>query len=123
MTLSTEDATVAAVEAFNDAFGRQDVDGVMQAMTPDCVFESTAPPDGTRFEGAEQVRQAWLGFFASAPDATFETEERMVVGDRAVVLWTYRWGGSGEAAGHVRGVDVFRVRDGKVAEKRSYVKG
>ena len=25
--------------------------------------------------------------------------------------------------GHVRGVDVFRVRDGKVAEKLSYVKG
>jgi hypothetical protein len=26
-------------------------------------------------------------------------------------------------AGHVRGVDAFRVRDGKVAEKLSYVKG
>jgi hypothetical protein len=25
--------------------------------------------------------------------------------------------------GHVRGVDVMRVRDGKVAEKLAYVKG
>jgi len=25
--------------------------------------------------------------------------------------------------GHVRGVDVFRIRAGKIAEKRSYVKG
>jgi hypothetical protein len=25
--------------------------------------------------------------------------------------------------GHVRGIEVFRVRDGKVAEKVSYVKG
>ena len=25
--------------------------------------------------------------------------------------------------GHIRGVDVFRVRGGKVAEKLSYVKG
>jgi len=24
---------------------------------------------------------------------------------------------------HIRGVDLFRVRDGKVAEKLSYVKG
>ena len=32
--------------------------------------------------------------------------------------WRYEWDG-----GHVRGVDVFRVRDGKVAEKLSYVKG
>ncbi len=28
-----------------------------------------------------------------------------------------------DGEGHVRGVDVFRVRDGKVAEKLSYVKG
>jgi hypothetical protein len=26
-------------------------------------------------------------------------------------------------AGHVRGVDLFRARDGKVAEKPFYVKG
>jgi hypothetical protein len=32
--------------------------------------------------------------------------------------WCYSWDG-----GHVRGVDMFRVRDGKVAEKLSYVKG
>jgi len=25
--------------------------------------------------------------------------------------------------GHVRGADIFRVRDGRVAEKLSYVKG
>jgi hypothetical protein len=35
-----------------------------------------------------------------------------------IVRWRYRWDG-----GHVRGVDVFRVRDGRVAEKCSYVKG
>ena len=32
--------------------------------------------------------------------------------------WCYSWNG-----GHVRGLDLFRVRDGKVAEKLSYVKG
>jgi len=39
-----------------------------------------------------------------------------------VVRWIYRWVRDGQE-GHVRGVDVFRVRDGKVAEKLSYVKG
>ena len=38
--------------------------------------------------------------------------------DRVVQLWRYSWDG-----GHIRGVDVFKVRDGKVAEKLSYVKG
>lgn len=35
--------------------------------------------------------------------------------------WRYRW--SREAGQHVRGVDVYRIREGKVAEKLSYVKG
>jgi hypothetical protein len=64
------------------------------------------------------VRAAWTSFFAESADATFETEDQLVSGDRAVVLWCYTWDG-----GHVRGVDVFRVRDGLVAEKLSYVKG
>ena len=44
--------------------------------------------------------------------------------DRAVVRWTYRWAADRPSdPGHVRGVDIIRVRDGKVAEKLSYVKG
>ena len=35
----------------------------------------------------------------------------------------YRWRNADGSAGHVRGVDVLRVRDGKVVEKLSYVKG
>ncbi len=50
--------------------------------------------------------------------ARFDTEDTFGAGDRVVQLWRYTWEG-----GHVRGVDVFRVRDAKVAEKLSYVKG
>lgn len=116
--------TVAAIERFNHAFSRHDADAVMAAMTDDCVFENTSPsPDGTRFAGQAAVRACWETFFRDSPGATFETEELFATGDRCVVRWTYRWGGNGDGAGHVRGVDVFRVRDGKVAEKLSYVKG
>jgi hypothetical protein len=37
--------------------------------------------------------------------------------------WRHRWIDQAGTRGHVRGVDLFRVRDGKVAEKLSYVKG
>jgi SnoaL-like domain len=47
-------------------------------------------------------------------------EEIFAAGARAVVRWVFRWDDTG---GHVRGVDVIRVRDGKVAEKLAYVKG
>lgn len=117
-TAGVEAATAAAVARFDAAFARGDVDAVLAAITDDCVFESTAPPDGGRYEGRAAVRTAWADFFASARGARFETEEQIVCADRLIARWRYDW-----ADGHVRGVDVFRVRDGLVAEKLSYVKG
>ena len=125
--MSTQDKetanTVAAVERFNTAFNSHDVDAVMNAMTEDCIFENTAPPpDGRRFEGAAEVRGYLEKFFTVNPDAHFDTEELFASGDRCVVLWIYRKTKDGQPW-HLRGVDVFKVRDGKVAEKLSYVKG
>jgi ketosteroid isomerase-like protein len=120
-TLTAE--TIAAVEQFNAAFNRQDVEAVMAAMTDDCVFENTPAPDGERYEGAAAVRAFWQRFFAESPHARFEAEERFAAGDRCVVRWRYTWRDAVGGEGHVRGVDLFRVRDGKVAEKLAYVKG
>ena len=111
--------TAGVVEAFNDAFGRHDVEGVMALMTDDCIFENTLPPpDGERHVGQAAVRAFWARFFKDTPQARFEAEEIVVAGDRAVVRWRFDWGD-----GHIRGIDLFKVRDGKVAEKLSYVKG
>ena len=112
-------ATHAEIERFNEAFNRYDVDAVMAMMTEDIVFENTSPPpDGKRCEGQEAVRAFWERLFAGSPQAHFEAEDMFAAGDRCVVRWRYSWG-----TAHVRGVDLFRVRDGKVAEKLSYVKG
>lgn len=117
-------ATIAAVERFNEAFNRHDVEGVMAAMTEDCLFENTSPfPDGTRYEGQAAVRRFWEEFFAGSAHAHFETEEMFAAGDRCVVRWLYRWLDREGKPGHIRGVDIFKVRDGKVAEKLAYVKG
>jgi ketosteroid isomerase-like protein len=121
--LPSEAETLAAVNRFNDAFNRHDVDGIMACMTADCVFDNTRPPpDGERVIGAAAVRAFWEGFFARSPSARFEAEETFAAGDRCVVRWAYHWVRDG-VPGHVRGVDVLRVRDGRVAEKLSYVKG
>jgi uncharacterized protein (TIGR03086 family) len=110
-----------AVDRFAAAFDAQNVDAVMAAMTEDCIFESTSPPDGVRYEGSAQVRGAWTDFFRASAGAQFTTEDRFGCADRVVVHWRYDW--SGDEPGHVRGVDIFRVRSGLVAEKVSYVKG
>lgn len=120
---SAKSATLAAVERFNEAFNRHDVDAVMNAMTEDCIFENTAPsPDGTRIEGAQAVRAYWTKFFTNNPDAFFEAEDVFADGDRCVVRWIYRKTKDGKPW-HLRGVDIFKVRNGKVLEKLAYVKG
>ena len=116
-------ATLESVRRFNEAFNRHDVDAVMAAMTDDCVFENTNPaPDGKRYQGQAEVRAFWERFFQNSPDALFEAEDMFAAQDRCAVRWIYRKTRDGQPW-HLRGVDVFRVRDGKVAEKLAYVKG
>jgi ketosteroid isomerase-like protein len=106
------------LDAFGQAWNDHDLDAALSMCTNDVVFESTGPaPDGERAEGQDAVRKAWRPIFDDV-NSHFDGEELVLLGDRAVQTWTYRW-----ADGHVRGVDVFKVRDGKVAEKFSYVKG
>lgn len=115
---------VQAVLRFHDALNRHDADAMMAMMTDDCVFENTYPaPDGERLAGQAAVRSFWERFFADSPSAYIEPEEVIDCGDRCILRWRYNWVDHNGQAGHVRGVDVFRVRDGKVAEKLSYVKG
>ncbi|MGH2534572.1 MAG: nuclear transport factor 2 family protein [Thermomicrobiales bacterium] len=121
---ATSAATHAVVEQFNEAFNRHDVDAVMALMTADCAFENTyPPPDGERHEGQAAVRAVWEALFAASPAARFDTEEIVDHGDRCTVRWRYTWVDPAGQSGHIRGIDLFRVRDGKVAEKLSYVKG
>jgi steroid delta-isomerase-like uncharacterized protein len=116
-------ATRTIVDLFNDAFNRHDVDAVAALLTDDTVFEDTSPaPDGRRIEGKTAVAAFWRDWFTRNPDAAFEAEDVIVSDDRAVVRWIYRKQRNGQAW-HIRGVDVFTVRDGKVAAKLAYVKG
>ncbi|HEY3714600.1 MAG TPA: nuclear transport factor 2 family protein [Jatrophihabitantaceae bacterium] len=117
MTLGARDS-LAAVDAFGTTWAAHDLDAALALVTDDCVFESTGPaPDGIRHVGRTAIRAAWQPIFDDR-SAHFEVEQTLTADDRVVQLWTYTWDG-----GHVRGVDLFRIRDGKIAEKLSYVKG
>jgi len=115
------DDPLAVVVRFNDAFGRHDLAALGALITDDCVFEDTSPPDGVRHEGRDAVQAAFAAFFADSTLDAFRTEDGFVAGDRVAIAWRYRWG-DGDAE-HIRGVDLFAVRDGRVAAKLAYVKG
>ena len=106
------------VAAFGVAWAEHDLTAVLALISDDCVFDDTSPaPDGTRVVGRVEIGEAWRPLFDD-PATRFEEEETIAVDDRVVQRWRYSW-----ADGHVRGVDVFRVRAGLVVEKLSYVKG
>jgi ketosteroid isomerase-like protein len=106
------------VTTFGAAWGAHDLDAVLELVADDCVFDATGPaPDGMRHVGRDAIREAWSPIFMEA-SSSFEPEETFSADDRVIQRWRYSWTG-----GHIRGVDLFRVRDGKVVEKFSYVKG
>lgn len=112
------ETAIETVDRFNQAWGAHDLDATIAMTTPDCIFDATGPaPDGARCEGTDQIRAAWTPIFADA-NTVFTVEEMFAADDRVVQRWRYDWDG-----GHVRGVDLFTIRDGLVAEKLSYVKG
>jgi ketosteroid isomerase-like protein len=116
------DTTRSVIDRFNEAFNRHDADALAALLTDDTVFEDTSAPDGRRVEGKTAVVAYWRSWFARNAEAAFEAEDVIVSGDRAVVRWIYRKTRHGQPW-HLRGVDVFTVRDGRVAAKLAYVKG
>lgn len=113
-----EDA-IRTVLQFNEAFNRHDVAVMMSLMSEDCLFENTAPaPDGSAYRGKPVVTQFCQTFFQESPHANIEIEEIFGLGEHCVMRWKYSWD-----SGHVRGVDIFLVRNGLIVEKLSYVKG
>jgi ketosteroid isomerase-like protein len=108
---------VEVVRRFNAAWAAHDLAAALALTSDDCVFESTAPPDGQRWTARAEIRAAWQPIFDDLA-STFTVEETIEAGPRVVQRWRYDWAG-----GHVRGVDIFTVKDEQITEKVAYVKG
>lgn len=122
--MSKVEAALRLVLEFNEAFNRHDVPGMARLLSEGTVFENTWPaPDGTRYSGKEAVTGFWEEFFRDSPHAHIEIEEAFSLGKRCVMRWQYSWEDGSGQKGHVRGVDIFKVEDGLISEKLSYVKG
>lgn len=122
--MSRLESAIRVVLEFNEAFNRHDVVGMMQRMSDDCVFENTDPaPDGAVYAGKDVVTQFWQGFFRDSPHAHIEIEEIFGLGPRCIMRWRYDWVDRAGRQGHVRGVDIFQVKNGSICEELSYVKG
>jgi len=122
--MSRVESAIRVVLEFNKAFNRHDVAGMMQLVSDDCVWETTAPaPDGTVYSGKEAVSQYWRELFRGSPHAHMEIEDVFSLSLRCVMRWRYEWVDAAGRKGHVRGADIFQVKSGLISERLSYTKG
>ena len=122
--MSKIESGVRIVLEFNEAFNRHDVAGIMKCLSEDCLLEEASPaPDGTRHQGKESIRQFFEDSFRQVQGAHAEIEEIFGFGLRVVMRWRCEWLDETGARRHVRGTDVFKLKDGLIFEKLSYRKG
>jgi len=115
------EVTLTVVRRFVESVGRHDVDAILSDMTEDAVYENFGEDvDSGRHEGPAEVRAAFEAVFAAYPDCRSDTDELFASGDRCCFCWTMRWTEGDGSEGVSRGTDVFIVRDGKVASKKTY---
>lgn len=113
--------TADVLRRFNDCFLRHDPAPLAQLIAEDCIIENTQPaPDGSRHVGRESCIALWSRI-ATTAGAWFEPEDIIATGERGVIFWRLRWGT--DRAQSVRGVNLMRLRDGKIIEAKGYVKG
>ena len=121
--MSKMESAMRVVLALNDAFNRHDVAGLMQFVSDDCIVEHFEPaPDGAVYVGREAIAQFWRDYFDEKPAAHVEIEEVFGLGKRCIMRWQSSWTSEDGEARFVRGVDIFRVNEGLIREKLSYVK-
>ena len=122
--MSKLESAMRAVLAFKEAFNRHDVPGIMELMSDDPILESANPvPDGAVYTGEAEVSAYWQDFFSASPDARIEIEDIYGIGERCIMRWNYTWLDASGEQKHIRGVDIFRVRDDFICEQLSYTKG
>lgn len=120
MTTESE-VTHEIMERFHNAFEKHRPEDLDDLIGEGCVLENTTPaPDGARYEGRETCLNFWKGV-ASSANLVFKAEEISAMGDRGIIRWHLRW--SEREADRVRGVNIMRVRDGRIVEAAGYVKG
>jgi ketosteroid isomerase-like protein len=121
MSQTTAATTREVIDRFNEAFQSHAPDLLDDLLAEDCVLENSQPrPDGERREGRAACLEVWHALAADRA-TRFELEEVFVADERATIRWRFRWGP--DLAESVRGVNLMRVRDGRIVEGMGYVKG
>ena len=112
------DSTRRLIEAYNDAWNRQDVDAIAALHDDGVVFENHTA--GERAEGADAVRAHIAGIFERWPTLRFSARNLYFADAFAVCEWTAQAVRPDGQRIEWDGVDVFPIRNGLIARKDVY---
>jgi uncharacterized protein (TIGR02246 family) len=111
-------AIESLIERYNDAWNAQDLDAIAAMHADDVVFHNHTA--GERVEGAGPVRGHIGGIFERWPDLRFTGRSLRAGADFAVSEWTAVATAPDGRRLEWDGVDVFPIRDGRIARKDVY---
>lgn len=116
--------SLALLERFAAAWNAHDLDALLSMVTDDCVFDTAAGANahGNRFVGKQALRAAFPAAWQTWPNVRWEEATHFVCDERGVSEWTFRGTDRNGVKLEVRGVDLFELRDGKIARKDTYRK-
>ena len=123
--MAHDEAVMELLRRFGKAFNRADIDGILDCVTDDFEWrlaDGPDAPDGKIIRGKEAVRQALEARDREIAEMRFSETSVTIAGD--TVFGAFRATGTtrdGRAIDR-RGIDVYRVRGGKIALKDSYWK-
>ena len=101
------------IERYNAAWNAHDVDAIHDLHDPGIVFHNHTADE--RAEGADAVREHIAAIFRNNPTLQFTTRSLRTGDDFAVCEWT-----ASTDSKEWDGVDVFPLRNGKIARKDVY---
>ena len=119
----TDQEKLNLLTEFSAAWGRSDLDGLMNLMTEDCVYAASVGPEpGTTYRGKEEVRQGFAEIIEYESGGEQRDGRKWVSGDYVFSEWAYDEIAEDGTVTEIRGIDIFHFVDGKLALKDAYRK-
>ncbi len=121
----SEHVTMELLDAIQDAFNRQDVDGILSYFADDCEWlmaRGPAPREGRRCRGKAEIGEVLATRFKQIPDMRWVDMRHWIMGDKALSEWIVQGTSLDGDAIDLLGCDLWEFRDGLVVKKDTYWK-
>jgi ketosteroid isomerase-like protein len=115
----------ALFNRFARAWEEKDFEGLADCVTPDFVWHLPVGPDepfGRSLRGPDAFRVEFAERERQGAKLRFELDEPLVYGDTFLLYYTIHGAYAGGETCSYRGLDIFTVREGRIASKDAYWK-